>query len=129
MSRGDSGEAAGPRFGRIGDQPLPEAAGERFETLLAGGGARVVAIASRDHADPPGRWYEQHEAEFVLVVSGEARLRFADGAVKDLTAGDWVVLPPRCRHRVERTGAATRWLAVHLPVSPEPERAADPAPC
>ena len=128
MSEGSSGRAGEvqlPRFGRIGDQPLPEGAGERFETLIAAGGARVVGIASRDHADPPGVWYEQAEAEFVLLVSGEARLVFAegqgaDGQAKDLLPGDWVVLPPRCRHRVDRTGASARWLAVHLPVSPAP---------
>ena len=85
--------------------------------MLAGGGARVVRIASRGQADPPGQWYDQAEAEFVLLLAGAARLGFADGAGRDLVPGDWAVIPARCRHRVAWTDPTreTLWLAVHLP--------------
>ena len=108
-----------PRFGRMGDgsaAPLPE--GESFDLLLQGaGGARVVRIASRAHADAPGDWYEQAEAEFVLLVAGAARLAFADATERGLGPGDWAVIPAGCRHRVAWTAPdrETLWLAVHLP--------------
>ncbi len=63
-----------------------------------------------------GEWYDQDHAEFVLLAAGNARLGFADGSEAALAAGDWVVLPAHCRHRVTWTDAGAVWLAVHLPV-------------
>jgi cupin 2 domain-containing protein len=97
--------------------PAAPAGGEAFVELLASGGARVMRIASRDQADPPGQWYDQAEAEFVLLLAGAARLGFADGTDRALAPGDWAVIPAHCRHRVAWTHPAreTLWLAVHLP--------------
>ncbi|WP_241671147.1 cupin domain-containing protein [Dankookia rubra] len=85
--------------------------------LLAGGGARVVRIASRGQVDPEGAWYDQAEDEFVLLLRGAARLGFADGTERSLAPGDWAVIPAHCRHRVAWTDPAgeTLWFAVHLP--------------
>ncbi|WP_431267269.1 cupin domain-containing protein [Dankookia sp. P2] len=106
-----------PRFGRITQGPAAPPGGEAFSELLAGGGARVVRIASRGQADPPGQWYDQAESEFVLLLAGAARLGFADGTERALAPGDWAILPAHCRHRVAWTDPAmeTLWLAVHLP--------------
>jgi len=106
-----------PQFGRITEGPAPAAGGESFLTLLAGGGARVVRIASLGHADPPGEWYDQAEDEFVLLVAGAARLGFPDGTERALSPGDWAVIPAHCRHRVAWTDPEreTLWLALHLP--------------
>jgi cupin 2 domain-containing protein len=75
----------------------------------------VERIASRGVG--PGEWYDQPQAEFVLLVAGAAQLGFADGGTHELTPGDWVFLPAHCRHRVLWTPpeAETIWLAVHLP--------------
>ena len=116
-----------PRFGRMADGPAaPAPGGESVLALAAAGGARVERIASRAHADPPGRWYDQEGEEFVLLLAGAARLGFADGTERALRPGDWAVLPARCRHRVAWTDPAveTLWLAVHLPPPPR----LDPAP-
>ena len=92
-----------PRFGRMADGPPPPAPdGESFLTLAAAGGARVERIASRAHADPPGRWYDQEGDEFVLLLAGAARLGFADGTERALLPGDWALIPAHCRHRVAR---------------------------
>jgi cupin 2 domain-containing protein len=50
----------------------------------------------------------------VLVLSGAARLGFADGETVALGPGDWVDIAPHRRHRVEWTDpdAPTVWLAV-----------------
>lgn len=93
----------------------PEAA-ERIETLLAQPGLRIERIVSSGQASPPGFWYEQSEAEWVLLLSGEALLRFEDETeARRLRAGDWLRIAPRRRHRVESTAAdaPSVWLAVH----------------
>ena len=98
---------------------LPDArAGEIVEQLAGGaktpGAVRIERIVSHGQASPDGFWYEQEEAEFVLVLAGAARLRFADGEVLALGAGDWVDIAPHRRHRVEWTDPdrPTVWLAV-----------------
>ena len=95
---------------------LPDAtAGEIAELLAAGDDAvRIERIVSHGQASPPGFWYDQQESEFVAVLTGAARLRFAGGAVVELGAGDWVDIAAHRRHRVEWTDPdrPTVWLAV-----------------
>jgi cupin 2 domain-containing protein len=96
--------------------PAEPEASERIETLLARPGVRIERIVSTGQASPPGFWYEQPEAEWVLLVSGAALLRFEDeAAARHLSAGDWLLIEPMRRHRVEWTAAdaPTVWLAVH----------------
>lgn len=91
---------------------LPE---ELVETLCQSGDMRIERIVSRGHASPPGFWYDQEQHEFVLLVSGRARLAYADGTPPvDLGPGDWLVIPARRKHRVAWTDPEldTIWLAV-----------------
>jgi cupin 2 domain-containing protein len=100
------------------DLPVASPAAECLETLLAQPGLRIERIVSSGQASPPGFWYEQADAEWVLLVSGEALLRFEDEAeARRLRAGDWLHIAPQRRHRVEWTPAdsPTVWLAVHFP--------------
>ena len=92
---------------------------ELTQTLADGPGVRVERIVSRGHASPPGFWYDQDEAEWVLVVRGAARIRFEDGCV-ELRPGDHVTIPAHRRHRVEWTtpDEPTVWLAVYYPAAP-----------
>lgn len=97
---------------------LPETAQatERFDTLLARPGLRIERIVSTGQASPPGFWYQQEDAEWVVLLSGAARLRFADEAdARDLAPGDWLHIAARRRHRVDWTAPdlTTVWLAVH----------------
>ena len=92
--------------------------GERFDTLLTRPGLRIERIVSTGQASPPGFWYDQTDAEWVALLSGEALLRFEDeAAARDLQPGDWVFIAAGRRHRIEQTDAATPsvWLAVHVP--------------
>ncbi|ABE41187.1 Cupin 2, conserved barrel [Rhodopseudomonas palustris BisB5] len=101
-------------------QPLPQPApDEALDTLLARGGVRIERIVSFGQASPEGFWYDQSEDEFVVLLSGAATLRFADGRDVQLTPGAWVDIPAHCRHRVEATtaGEATVWLAVFWPAA------------
>jgi cupin 2 domain-containing protein len=100
------------------DLPLAPEGAERFETLLSRPGLRIERIVSSGQASPPGFWYEQAQAEWVLLVSGEARLRFEDEEESRLWRdGDWLYIAPGRRHRVESTAAdrPSVWLALHFP--------------
>ena len=74
---------------------------ELTTVLMDTGRVRVERIVSRGHASPPGFWYDQDRDEFVLLVSGAARLLFEDdpGPV-ELRPGDYVTIPAHRRHRV-----------------------------
>jgi len=98
----------------------PPSADEAFATLASQPGLRIERIVSRGHASPPGFWYDQPHGEWVLVLAGEARLRFEDEAEpRRLRPGDFVDIAPHRRHRVEWTDltSPTIWLAVHYGVA------------
>lgn len=91
---------------------LPE---EVVDVLCRGRDCRVERIVSHGHVSPPGFWYDQGEAEWVLVLRGAARLRLEDPAeVIELGPGDSFDIAAHRRHRVEWTTPAepTVWLAV-----------------
>lgn len=95
--------------------PVP-ADSEQFTELLARPGLRIERIVSTGQASPPGFWYDQPDGEWVLVVAGEASLRFADEQQpRALKAGDFLEIAPHRRHRVEWTHPEqpTVWLAIH----------------
>ncbi len=88
---------------------------ELLQPLAAADGVRIERIVSRGHSSPPGFWYDQPEREWVLLVKGEASLRFERGnRLVHLKEGDYVRIDAHERHRVESTasGCDTVWLAV-----------------
>ncbi|MGH7044045.1 MAG: cupin domain-containing protein [Acetobacteraceae bacterium] len=103
--------------GNLLDTPADAHAGERITSLVASAGALVERVVSAGQASPAGFWYDQDRTEFVVLLAGTASLRIeAEAAARDLQAGDYLVLPTHCRHRVERTSSTPPavWLAVHL---------------
>jgi cupin 2 domain-containing protein len=88
---------------------------ELFTPLLAGHRFRVERILSFGHASPPDFWYDQPEDEWVLLLTGAARLQFEDQPPFDLIPGSHVHIPAHRRHRVDWTtpDAPTVWLAIH----------------
>lgn len=106
--------------GLFADLPPGRLTDERLDTLLARPGLRIERIVSTGQCSPPGFWYDQAEGEWVAVLQGEARLRFADEpADRHLRAGDHLDIAPHRRHRVEWTqpDAPTVWLAVFYPAA------------
>jgi cupin 2 domain-containing protein len=95
---------------------LPGARAHEIVERLAGNGAvRIERIVSHGQASPEGFWYDQDEAEFVVLLAGAARLRLADEAEpRELAPGDCLDIAAHRRHRVEWTDPAqpTVWLAV-----------------
>ena len=102
-----------PRVNLLRDLPAA-GADEIVERLTSAGRVRIERIVSHGQVSPEGFWYDQEEAEFVLLLTGAARLSFADGEVLTLGPGNWVDIAPHRRHRVDWTAPAqpTVWLAV-----------------
>jgi cupin 2 domain-containing protein len=95
----------------------PSAPDELLEALLTLPGVRIERIVSTGQSSPPGFWYDQAWAEWVLVVSGRAGVQFEDESEpRSLAAGDYLHIAPNRRHRVAWTDPAqpTVWLAVHV---------------
>ena len=112
---------AGNLFAGLPAQPVAE---EEFTALLARPGLTIQRIVSTGQASPAGFWYDQADGEWVLLLQGAARLRFADEATdRILGPGDWLDIAPRRQHRVAWTAPdrVTVWLAVHYagPTSPQ----------
>lgn len=92
----------------------PDSVSEQVLDLLSRPGLRIERIVSTGQASPPGFWYDQPHAEWVLLLQGEASLAFeGEPAPRLLKPGDFVDIAPHRRHRVESTATPTVWLAVH----------------
>ena len=93
---------------------LPE---ELISVLAENGPVKIERIVSDGHASPDGFWYDQEQAEWILIVQGSAALslELASGTEQvELSVGDHLLIPAHKRHRVESTSASekTIWLAV-----------------
>src|SRR5438309_779494 len=88
---------------------------ELIETLLTTPAIRIERLVSLGHASPQGFWYNQEWNEWVVLLTGAARLRFEGELAIDLGPGDYVNVPAHRRHRVEWTdpNQHTVWLAIH----------------
>jgi len=92
----------------------PEA--EVFEPLAATDHFLFERIVSYGHATPPGQWFDQPRDEWVVLLSGAARMRFeGNDQVVEIGPGDSLRIPAHCRHRVEWTtpDSESVWLALH----------------
>ena len=102
-----------PESGNLFDTLPATHNSEDLQTLFRCRSARVERIVSHHHASAPGFWYDQAGSEWVAVLQGEATLEFTDGRLLEMRAGDWLHIPAHSRHRIQRTGPTTIWLAVH----------------
>jgi len=91
-------------------------AAEQLTALLTARNVRIERIVSRGHASPPDFWYDQPQAEWVIVLAGSAAIAFdGEASPRTLRRGDHLHIPAHARHRVVWTDAnePTVWLAVH----------------
>ena len=100
--------------------PSPESDGEILEELLATDSVKIERIVSTGQTTPPGEWYDQEKDEWVVLLSGHARLLYeSDRRMVELRPGDYVHIPAHARHRVEWTAPDQKsiWLAIHFQAS------------
>jgi len=103
--------------GDLYDLSAVDTSSEWFDALATSDSVRIERIVSSGQVSAPGFWYDQPRDEWVAVLRGEAMLRFEhDAEPVRMTAGEYVVIPAHCRHRVEWTDPDrdTVWLAVHF---------------
>lgn len=88
---------------------------ELFETLLDTTPLRLERIVSTGQSTPADEWYDQDRHEWVVLLSGRARLVFDDDSSLELSSGDFLNIPAHKRHRVDWTSPdeETVWLALH----------------
>ncbi|MGH8271684.1 MAG: cupin domain-containing protein [Gammaproteobacteria bacterium] len=88
---------------------------EITETLAQSDNIRIERIVSKGHCSEPGFWYDQEQNEWVLLIKGEAELKFekSEQTIR-LAAGAYINIPAHIRHRVEWTkpDEETIWLVV-----------------
>ncbi|SDJ11611.1 cupin 2 domain-containing protein [Ferrimonas sediminum] len=88
---------------------------ELFETLVDAKSVKIERILSKGQQTPAGKWYDQDQHEWVLVVAGGAKIVFEDGSRVVMGPGDHLLLEAHRKHRVSWTDPdqTTVWLAVH----------------
>ncbi|CAK0746191.1 cupin 2 domain-containing protein [Gammaproteobacteria bacterium] len=88
---------------------------EQVDALLTRPDVRIERIVFWGQVSPPGFWYDQAEAEWVVVLHGQARLVLKEpDVILEMMPGDWIWIAARRPHRVDWTvpDEATVWLAV-----------------
>ena len=79
---------------------LPQNLPEELTTVFQEAhGVRIERIVSTGHKSPEGFWYDQPEHEWVMVLTGAARLQFED-RVLEMLPGNSINIPAHQKHRV-----------------------------
>ncbi|MDN3638351.1 cupin domain-containing protein [Simiduia curdlanivorans] len=95
---------------------LPNAKHEEiFQTLLAQPNLKIERIISNGQSSPADHWYDQEQAEWIMLIQGEAGIEFKGEQAIALKPGDYLNIPAHQQHRVAWTkkDATTLWLAIH----------------
>ena len=92
----------------IPDLPLSE---ELTIILAENANIRIERIISTGQTT---EWYDQTEAEFVVLLEGNAVIEFENGRSVALSKGDTLLIQPHERHRVSFTSIEPPcvWLCV-----------------
>ena len=90
---------------------------EFIEPLVKDSNVKIARIVSRGHRSARDFWYNQDVNEFVLVLEGEAKLKFKDEKkIAHMRKGDYMIIPVHKEHRIQWTSKNedTLWLTVHF---------------
>jgi cupin 2 domain-containing protein len=95
----------------------PSLPDELFDEIIKTKAFTLERIVSEGQSTPEGQWYDQDRSEWVILLTGKAGLRFeGEEDILVMQPGDYVLIAPHRRHRVEWTdrGCKTVWLALHF---------------
>ena len=97
--------ATGNLFARPLETAATPSGEEHFEELLARPGLVLERIVSHGQVSPPGFWFDQPRDEWVVLLSGAARLTLEGESTRPRRSarGTGLLLPAHRRHRVEWT--------------------------
>lgn len=88
--------------------------GEEIHPLQRGRAFRLEHIVSHGQASDPEFWYDQPKEEWVVLIRGRASLQFKDHPEISLEAGDSLLIPAHCVHRVAFASRDAHWIALHF---------------
>lgn len=90
---------------------------EIFDQLYQDKNIRIERIISSGQCSPPDFWYEQEDDEWVLLLQGEAVIRYRNHEKVLMKTGDYLLIPAGLAHRVEMTSKDPPciWLAIFFP--------------
>ncbi|TSA24736.1 cupin domain-containing protein [bacterium] len=89
---------------------------EYFEVILKGEDFFLERIMSEGQTTPKDTWLCEDTDEWVLLLSGSAKLQFkSDEQIHTLNSGDYLTIPAGTYHRVEWTDPQAKavWVALH----------------
>lgn len=95
---------------------IPNKFGTEFlEEVLSTKDFKLERIVSEGDSSPENFWYDQDKNEFVLLLSGSAKICFDNGRILELKPGDYFVIEAHQKHRVDSTdpNQKTFWLTLH----------------
>lgn len=96
------------------DNQISQDEPEKFSEIF-NGKIRIEKILSSGHTTEEGKWYDQAEDEWVILLSGIAILEFEDNSIIEMKPGDYIFIPAHKKHRVTFTSKepSCLWLAIH----------------
>lgn len=85
---------------------------EVFQDILKNNTVRIERIVSFGPESNDGKWYNQNEDEWVILLKGAAKIIFENNEL-NLNAGDYLFIEKNKKHKVEITeeNSETIWLA------------------
>ena len=88
---------------------------ELSEEILSTKDFKLERIVSEGQTSPANFWYDQKDNEFVLLLSGSAKISFDNGKIFELNPGDYLIINAHQKHRVDWTSPdqKTFWLTLH----------------
>jgi cupin 2 domain-containing protein len=113
QSLASSSEQIGESVKNIFDELPQHLPKELVQILIGSAEVRIERIISHGHASPADFWYDPPQQEWVIVLSGAARLQF-EHCMVEMKPGDFINIPAHKKHRVDWTtpDEPTVWLGV-----------------
>ena len=101
--------------GNIFDPPNQSNDIEVFTSLFESDSIRIEKINGLRPYTKPGKWYDQADDEWVILLQGDAVIEFRDKKTVALQAGDFIFIPAHKAHRIKETSKTRNclWLAIH----------------
>ncbi len=87
---------------------------EIIEDIIFTKSFRLEKISSFGYPTPNNKWYNQDKNEWVLLLKGQATLKFKKDVSRiNLKEGDYIFLEKHLEHRVEYVSKDAIWLCIH----------------
>lgn len=103
------------RIGNIFDPPADTGEHEIFTTIFKSDKIEITKIDGLRAFNKPGKWYDQEDDEWVILLQGKATLEFQNDESIQLNSGDYIFIEAHKPHRIKQSSNKPNclWLAIH----------------